>query len=84
MKTQFLLPLTLCAASLVYGAQLNLTVNTSSINGTTGSIDFQFNPGPSTTQAATVQISNFTGATFLSGTQIDVGNVTGGLCQRPL
>jgi hypothetical protein len=79
MKTQFLLSLLLCAASAANGAQLiNLTVDTSTINGTTGSIDFQFNPGPFTTQAATAQILNFTGATYVNGTRADFGGATGG------
>jgi len=78
MKTQLLLPLLLSVASAAHGALVNLTVNTSTINGTTGSIDFQFNPGPLTTQAATVQILNFTGATYVSGTQLDIGGATGG------
>ena len=36
-----------------------VTVNTSSISGTTGSLDFQFNPGPLVTQSASFQILNF-------------------------
>jgi hypothetical protein len=79
MKTQFLLSLLLCAASAANGAQLiNLTVDTSTISGTTGSIDFQFNPGPFTTQAATAQILSFAGATYVSGTQSQFGGATGG------
>ena len=36
-----------------------VTVNTSSISGTTGSLDFNFNPGPFTYQSASLQILNF-------------------------
>jgi hypothetical protein len=36
-----------------------VTVNTSSISGDAGSLDFQFNPGPLVTQAASLQILNF-------------------------
>lgn len=37
----------------------DVTVNTSSISGTAGSLDFNFNPGPLVTQAASLQILNF-------------------------
>ena len=43
------------AAPITY----DVTVNTSSITGTAGSLDFNFNPGPLVTQAASVQILNF-------------------------
>src|ERR1700679_2721383 len=36
-----------------------VTVDTSSISGTSGSIDFNFNPGPLVTQAASLQILGF-------------------------
>src|ERR1022692_81426 len=39
----------------------DVTVDTSSISGTAGSLDFNFNPGPlAPTQAASLQILNFT------------------------
>jgi len=38
----------------------NVTVDTSSISGTAGALDFNFNPGPLATQAASLQILNFT------------------------
>jgi hypothetical protein len=38
----------------------NVTVNTSSISGTTGSLDFNFSPGPLVTQSASLQILDFT------------------------
>jgi hypothetical protein len=43
------------AGPIVY----DVTVNTSSITGTPGSLDFNFNPGPSATQFASLQILNF-------------------------
>ena len=37
----------------------DVTVNVSSISGTAGSLDFNFNPGPLVTQAASLQILSF-------------------------
>ena len=51
-------------------------VNTSTISGTNGSLDFQFNYGVGETQAATVQIVNFTGGAF-TGSPSKSGEVTG-------
>jgi hypothetical protein len=45
----------LASASTVY----DVAVDTSSVNGTVGSLDFNFNPGPSTTQFALLQILIF-------------------------
>ena len=56
---------------------LEVSVDTSTISGTTGSIDFQFNPGSLGYQAATVQIANLAGGTY-GGTQQDFGGATGG------
>jgi hypothetical protein len=55
-------------ASLLFAASLASTrtitydviINTTSITGTTGSLDVNFNPGPLVTQAADLQILNFT------------------------
>jgi hypothetical protein len=54
-----------------------VNVDTSSVSGT-GFLDFQFNPGNATSQAATVQISQFTGGT-LTGAPSSTGNVAGTL-----
>src|SRR5579863_728381 len=43
------------AGPIVY----DVTVNTSSISGTAGSLDFNFNPGPLVTQSADLQILSF-------------------------
>ena len=51
-------------------------VNTSTLNGTSGFLDFQFDPGNSLTQAATAQILSFTGGTLV-GSPSNTGNVTG-------
>ncbi len=55
---------------------LILQIDTSSLAGTTGSIDFQFDPGPNTVESASVAIRGFQGATFTSDVQ--TGGVTGG------
>jgi hypothetical protein len=56
-----------------------LTVNTSSISGTTGSLDFNFNPGPLVTQAASLQILNFSTNGALVGAPSLLGDVSGTL-----
>jgi hypothetical protein len=60
-------------------------VNTSSLAGTTGSIDFQFNPGPGATQLGSMSIFNIleNGGSF-AGTQQDFGSVSGGPVPSPL
>ncbi len=55
-----------------------ITANTTSITGTVGSIDFQFNPGALITQAANVEILNFASDGSL-GVAIPTGDVTGTL-----
>jgi hypothetical protein len=57
---------------------LQVTVDTHTAAGTTGYVDFQFNLGPLVTQSATVQIENFTGATYVTGTQQLTGGASGG------
>ncbi len=61
-------------ASILY----QVTVNTSTLSGTNGNIDFQFNPGGATSQAALVAISSFTGA-VINGTAFTTGGVSGNL-----
>ncbi len=63
------------ASSITY----DVTVNTSSIAGTAGSLDFNFNPGPLVTQPASLQILNFSSnGTLASGPSL-TGDVSGGL-----
>jgi hypothetical protein len=67
------------SASIIY----SVIVDTSSVSGTAGFLDFQFNPGNVTTQAGTAQILNFTsvGGTLVfnvNSPQI-AGNVSGTL-----
>ena len=57
----------------------DVTVNTSSISGTMGSLDFQFNPGPLLSEPATVQILDFTSNGTLSPPPFPTGDVTGAL-----
>jgi hypothetical protein len=70
-----------CFASMTFAGPVtyNITVDTSSINGTSGSLDFNFNPGPLITQAASVQIVNLaTDGSFVGGPS-SIGNVSGNL-----
>jgi hypothetical protein len=63
------------AAPIIY----YVTVNTSSISGTAGSLDFEFNPGPLVTQAASLQILNFTSNGTLAGSPVLTGDAAGTL-----
>lgn len=55
------------------------TINTSSISGTTGSFYFQFNPGPSVAQSASLQIMNFLSDGAPVGSPVITGDVSGAL-----
>jgi hypothetical protein len=70
-----------CAVSVVAGPiTYDVTVNTSSITGTMGSLDFNFNPGTPATQLADLQILNFTSDGTLAGDcPCITGDVTGQL-----
>jgi hypothetical protein len=57
----------------------DVTVDSSSISGTAGSLDFEFNPGPLVTQAASLQILNFTSDGTLAGGPALTGDVSGAL-----
>jgi hypothetical protein len=70
--------LLLWAAAAAHADTLvSIVENTSSINGTSGSLDFQFNPGPLVTQGATVKILGFTGGSLL-GAASTTSSVSGG------
>jgi hypothetical protein len=83
----------LFVASLLFAASLgkadaityDVTVNTSSIFGTAGSVDFNFNPGPLVTQAASLQILTFTSGGSLANCAANIqgfcptGDVSGAL-----
>jgi|SRR5581483_6052194 len=63
----------LAHAEMVY----QITVNTSSISGTAGSLDFNFNPGFFSVQAASADILSFGGNGTLTGSPSVTGDVTG-------
>jgi hypothetical protein len=57
----------------------SVSVDTSSIAGTAGSIDLNFNPGPLITQAASLQILGFASDGTLAGGPTLTGDVSGSL-----
>ncbi len=63
------------AASVTYSA----TIDTSTLAGTTGSLDFNFEPGPFGSRPATVQIRRFGGDGSPSGTPTLTGDAGGSL-----
>jgi hypothetical protein len=71
--------LSLCFAAMAAAGTTtySVTINTSSISGTAGSLDFNFNPGPLATQAASVQIMNFASTGTPTGGPTLTGDVTG-------
>jgi len=71
----------LCFASMASAAPItyDVTVDTSSISGTAGSLDFNFNPGPLVTQTASLQILDFTSDGVLGGSPSLTGDVAGAL-----
>ncbi len=74
--------LAILAASLASAGPItyDVTVDTSSITGTMGSLDFNFNPGPLVTQLADLQILNFTSdGTLAEACPCGTGDVTGQL-----
>lgn len=75
-----LLTAVLSASSASAAVSYMVNIDTSSVNGTSGFIDFQFNPGNASSQAATIQVVNFDpdGGT-LTGVPAVTGNVSGTL-----
>lgn len=71
----------LCFASMASAAPItyDVTVVTSSISGTSGSFDFNFNPGPLVTQAASLQILSFASNGTPAGSPTLTGDVSGAL-----
>ncbi len=67
-KTVFTLLLFTCSAAFASTFTYNVAVNTASLQNTTGTLYFQFNPGDVTSDAATATVSNF---------QIPGGSLTG-------
>jgi len=84
MRSPSLLTLiaSLLCPSLVASASpitYDVTVDTSSISGTAGSLDFNFNPGPLVTQPASLQVLNFTSNGSLTGSPTLIGDTSGAL-----
>lgn len=71
---------TVHAATLTYA----VVVNTSSLSFTSGSIDLQFNPGGTATDAAAVRVFDFLPAASLSGAPVSTGDVNGDLRTAPV
>ena len=71
----FLLAAGLHAAPITY----SVIVNTSSISGLSGNVDFQFNPGFGATDPAFVVISMFSSNGTLAGSPVITGDATGTL-----
>ena len=73
--------LLVCAVSAMASPiTYDVAVNTSSITGTMGSLDFNFNPGPLVTQLANLQILGFTSDGTLAGAcPCGTGDVNGQL-----
>jgi hypothetical protein len=73
--TFFLLAAGLQAAPVTY----SVVVDTTSISGVSGNVDFQFNPGGGTSDPAFVTISAFSSDGTLAGTPVLTGGATGAL-----
>jgi hypothetical protein len=73
------LGLTFAASASAEPITYNVTVNTTSIAGTAGSLDFNFNPGPLATQAASLQILGFSSNGTLVGSPSLTGDASGTL-----
>lgn len=67
---------TLTLGAAAQAQRFQVTLNTTSLSGTAGNLDFQFNPGGAGAQNATLQISGFTTTGTLAGTAMDTGGVT--------
>ena len=68
-----------CFPGLASADVYSVTVDTSSIAGTVGSLDFNFNPGSLVTQGASLQILSFSGDGSLAGSPTLTGDVSGAL-----
>jgi len=74
-----MLPLCLACFVSANPVTYHVTVNTSSVTGTIGSLDFNFNPGLSATQSASLQILSFSSNGALAGSPTLTGDVSGTL-----
>lgn len=70
----------LCACAAMADTIYSVSVDTSSIENTAGSLDFNFNPGLLVTQSASLQILNFASdGTLAGGCPCGTGDVSGTL-----
>jgi len=71
--------LLLCCGIAISAAPVSVQVNvdTASISGTTGNVDFQYNPGPNVTDPSFITIDFFTPGGQLNGVRQIFGDVTG-------
>ena len=74
-----LVPFVLLSSS-AWAGSINyvITMNTTSIAASTGSIDFALDPGAGSDQSVTATVSNFVTNGSYDGSEILTGNVTGG------
>jgi hypothetical protein len=67
-----------CCAGVAFADDIyEVTADTSSISGMTGALDFKFNPGLLLTQAASLEIFNFSSDGSLDVSPATVGDVSG-------
>lgn len=81
-RAAFLIASLFCLAAVATADSITyaVTVDTSSISGTAGSLDFNFNPGPLVSQSASLQLLNFTANGTLAGfCHCGTGDVSGQL-----
>lgn len=81
MKIFISVTLGLFLAALLPAAPItySVMVNTASLSGSHGSLDFNFNPGPFATQAAMLAIQSFRGDGTPLGSPPTIGDVSGAL-----
>src|SRR4051812_29667388 len=77
MHKSFLLFLCFGTALIASPVSFQLNVDTSSISGTGGNLDFQYNPGPNITDPSFITIDFLTPGAQLNGVRQITGAVTG-------
>ena len=79
-STIFLIPIVLLTVSALQAdsVEYTFTLNTSSIAGTTGSLDFALFPGAGSDQSLSALVTGFSADGSYGGSQTTTGDVTGG------
>src|ERR1035438_8426365 len=79
-STILLIPFVLHSAGAAWAepVEYTFTLNTTSIAGTNGSLDFALNPGAGADQSLTALVSGFVSNGSYGGSQSTTGDVTGG------